>query len=206
MSQQIVENQNRAVLVIVSAPSGTGKTTLCERLLGEYTQVKYSISCTTRAPRGKEKDGENYYFLSDEQFVQRIEAGDFLEHALVHGNRYGTLRKTVTDALDAGQSVLMDIDVQGAEQIRNTISNLSETSALKRAFLDVFIEPPSLEALRERLTSRAEDAPEEIEKRLKQASAEMACREAYLYRIVNDTLEQAYCDFRDTILAAMEST
>ncbi|MCB1101777.1 MAG: guanylate kinase, partial [Kiritimatiellae bacterium] len=108
----------RPLLLAISAPSGTGKTTLCDRLVSEFPSMKYSVSCTTRSPRDGEIDGVDYLFLDEAAFVARIAEGAFLEHASVHGYRYGTLRETVLDAFAAGQDVVMDIDVQGAEQIR----------------------------------------------------------------------------------------
>ena len=111
----------RAVLMVVTAPAGAGKTTLCDRLLAEFPRLRYSISCTTRQPRGNEEDGVDYHFLSGEDFKKRIDAGDFLEYANVHGNWYGTLASTVQDALVAGDDIIMDIDVQGAQSLRSSI-------------------------------------------------------------------------------------
>ena len=111
----------RPLLLAISAPSGTGKTTLCDRLVSEFPSMKYSVSCTTRSPRDGEIDGVDYLFLDEAAFVARLAEGAFLEHASVHGYRYGTLRETVLDAFAAGQDVVMDIDVQGAEQIRTLL-------------------------------------------------------------------------------------
>lgn len=184
----------RALLLVVSAPSGAGKTTLCERLLAEMPGMERSVSCTTRAPRGNEVDGKDYRFLSPAEFERRLAAGEFLEHATVHGNRYGTLRQPVKEALAAGRSVMLVIDVQGAAQVRAAAR--AAGGILNRAYVDVFVSPPSLEALRGRLVGRNEDAPAVIEKRLRNAEQEMARQGEYRYRLVNDDLETAYREFK----------
>ena len=135
----------RPLLIVVSAPSGGGKSTLCDRLLASRHDMVYSVSCTTRPPRGREVDGLHYRFLSESEFERRVAAGDFLEHAVVHGARYGTLRHTVEEALRTGRSVLMDIDVQGAAQIRSALAARSVDDPLRSALVDIFIAPPSLE-------------------------------------------------------------
>ncbi|MBL7077568.1 MAG: guanylate kinase [Kiritimatiellae bacterium] len=180
------------ILIIVSAPSGAGKTTLCERLLAEFPEMVYSVSCTTRAPRGEEVDGRDYCFLSDDEFATRVEHDDFLEHAVVHGHHYGTLRESVGSAMRNGQSVLMDIDVQGAAQVREALLAAGSDDPTGGHWVDIFISPPSLEALRERLEGRGEDAPEVIEGRLKNAGAEMARASEYRYTVINDDLDEAY--------------
>jgi len=128
----------RPLLIVVSAPSGGGKSTLCRRMLAERKDVAYSISCTTREPRGNEVNGREYHFLSEVEFDRRVKNGEFLEHALVHGHKYGTLRKPVDDALASGKSILMDIDVEGARQIREYVARLPDSDALKNAFVDIF--------------------------------------------------------------------
>ncbi len=180
------------LLIVVSAPSGAGKSTLCDRVLEARDSIVYSVSCTTRAPRGQEVDGVDYHFLSREAFQCRIDAGDFIEYATVHGNSYGTLKATVSQAMNAGKSVMMDIDVQGAQQVRESLRGMSSDSPMVRGFVDIFIEPPSLDELRRRLVGRGEDTEAVIKKRLANASAEMACAELYKYRIVNDDLERAF--------------
>lgn len=195
----------RPLLIVVSAPSGGGKSTLCRRLLAERKDIAYSISCTTRAPRGNEVNGREYHFLSGADFDRRIKNGEFLEHAVVHGHKYGTLRKPVDDALAGSKSILMDIDVEGALQIREYVARLPAGDAMKSAFVDIFVEPPSLEALRERLLRRAEDKKDEIERRVKTAEKEMLQRDEYRHRIVNDDLEAAYLELQGRIIEEQNS-
>ncbi len=178
-------------LIVVSAPSGAGKSTLCRRLLSDAVDIIYSISCTTRAPRGSEVDGQAYHFLSEDEFTRRVADGAFLEHAAVHGNHYGTLRESVAAALAAGRSVIMDIDVQGAAQIRRAIVDGQDESIGSDCFIDIFIAPPSLEVLSQRLYGRGEDAPAVIEQRLCNAAREMEAAPDYRHVVVNDDLEKA---------------
>ncbi len=179
-------------LIIVSAPSGTGKTTLCDRLLQDYPELVYSVSCTTRLPRGEEEDGVDYHFVSREAFKNFVSEDAFLEYAEVHGNFYGTLAMPIRDALSQGLSVLLDIDVAGAEQVRNKLSSLEPSDPLSGALVDIFISPPSLEVLRARLEGRGEDAQEVIEKRLKNAEGELARQGEFKFHVVNNDLEIAY--------------
>jgi guanylate kinase len=189
------------VLLVVSAPSGAGKTTLCGRLRAEFPRIVYSVSCTTRAPRPEERDGVDYRFLEEAEFVRRVAAGEFLEHACVHGHYYGTLRAPVATALAQGRDVLMDIDVQGAAQVRAIVTAAPETDPLRRAYTDVFIEPPSLDVLRARLERRGQDSAETIARRLAQAVEELTRRNEYRYLIVNDALEVAYDQLRAVYIA-----
>lgn len=191
----------RSLLVVVSAPSGGGKTTLCERMLAEFHQMIYSVSCTTRAPRDGELDGTDYYFISEEEFERRVQADEFVEHATVHGHRYGTLRRFIEKGFASGRDVLMDIDVQGASQIRRKLSTLPPDDALRRGFVDAFIAPPSIDVLRKRLHLRGKDSDVVIERRLQQAENEMRHWVDYKYLIVNDRLDASYDALRSIVVA-----
>lgn len=167
--------------IILSAPSGGGKTTIARRLLQVRSDLGYSISCTTRSPRGNERDGVDYYFLSREEFLSRRAQGEFAESAEVHGNLYGTLRSEIAKVLASGRHVVMDIDVQGATQ-------------MSRAFpqsVTVFILPPSGQILLDRLRNRKTESPQQLAARLHSALHELRSVEEYEYVIVNDDLEQA---------------
>ncbi len=182
----------KPLMIVISAPSGAGKTTLCERLLQDYPEITYSISCTTREPRGVEEDGEDYYFLAPEEFARHEAAGDFLEHATVHGSSYGTLKAPIYEAISEGQCVLMDIDVAGAAQIRSYVAALPATDPMRAGFVDIFIRPPSLEVLHERLEARGEDSAATIARRVKNAEKELARAGEFRYHVLNDNLEIAY--------------
>ena len=171
-------------LFVVSAPSGAGKTTLIRQVLKRFKTLSYSVSHTTRPPRGNEKEGLDYFFISPAEFEEKISKGDWLEWARVHDNYYGTSRSFVEDCLQQGKSLLLDIDVQGAVQIM--ASGLNPIS--------VFILPPSFEALSQRLLNRGTDSKEVIEKRLINAKAEMAQKDRYQYVVVNDDLDTALKD------------
>lgn len=179
-------------LVIVAAPSGTGKTTLCDALLQDYPELVYSVSCTTREPRGSEEDGVDYHFMTKESFERLVSEDAFLEHAVVHGNHYGTLAEPIRDALASGLSVLLDIDVAGAAQVRGRLAALPEGDPLRDGLVDIFVSPPSIDELRRRLESRGEDSPETISRRLRNAEGEMARRGEFRYNVVNDELLVAY--------------
>lgn len=170
-------------LIVISAPSGAGKTTLCQRLLQDFKVLKLSISCTTRAPRGSEKDGVEYHFLTVDAFKKGIAEGLFAEWALVHGNYYGTSKETLESNFKKGYSVLLDIDVQGAELLRQ---------AFPERCYSIFIAPPSIEELERRLVSRKTETAEVIHKRLKNAESEMAQSHLFDEIIINDTLDHAY--------------
>lgn len=167
--------------IILSAPSGGGKTTIARRLLALRDDVGYSVSCTTRAPRPHEVDGTDYHFLTDDEFVRRRLAGDFAESAEVHGNLYGTLRSEIARVLGNGQHVIMDIDVQGARQIREAFP----------ASVTVFVLPPSGEVLLERLRKRKTESPQQLVSRLNSALQELRAVEEYEYIVVNDDLDHA---------------
>jgi len=186
----------RPVFLIVSAPSGAGKSTLCRRLVEEFDSLVFSVSCTTRAPRGTERHGCEYFFLTPEEFENKVRDGAFLEHAEVYGNRYGTLKSSVLDVLESGRDVLLDIDVQGAAQVRAAVAGMRAESPLARGFVDVFIMPPSMEELCRRLVERGTDAPDVIEKRIARAQEEMDAQFFYRQVICNDNLEEAALKLR----------
>ena len=127
----------KPLLIVISAPSGAGKTTICDLLLRSYPEISYSVSCTTREPRLNEVDGEDYHFLTQERFRQLIGENMFLEYAEVHGNYYGTLKQPIYDVLKEGHAMLLDIDVQGAEQVRRTVSKLPQTDLMRQGYMDI---------------------------------------------------------------------
>lgn len=167
--------------IVLSAPSGGGKTTIARMLLDRRTDLGYSVSCTTRTPRPGEKDGVDYHFLSRHDFDVKAAHGEFAEWAEVHGNRYGTLRSAVREVLGAGKHVIMDIDVQGARQV---------TAAFPES-LTIFIIPPTVEVLVTRLMGRKSENQETMALRLSNARTEILDAERYQYVVVNDQLEQA---------------
>jgi guanylate kinase len=183
------------ILLVVSGPSGSGKTTLCRRL-ADVGEVGYSTSCTTRSPRPGEVDGRDYHFLSREAFQARLAAGDFLEHAEVHGNFYGTLKSEVTGRLEAGADVVMDIDVQGAEQVRASTDPL-----VRRALVDLFVMPADEAELRARLSGRGTDSEEVIALRMKNALEEIGHWPEYQYRLLSSTREEDYSRFKALLFA-----
>lgn len=185
------KNENTGMILVISAPSGTGKSTLIRRLTGEFKAFAFSVSCTTRAPRPGEMDGREYHFLTREEFERRREAGFFAEWAEVHGNFYGTPRKATEELLLAGRDVIFDIDVQGARQLK---ANMGQGCY-------VFIFPPSREALEMRLTGRGTDSPETIARRLAGARYEIADSHWFGHWIINDDLALAYDQLRAVYLA-----
>ncbi len=182
-------------LLIVSGPSGSGKTTLCRRAEADGLTA-YSISCTTRAPRPGERQDVDYHFLSREEFDAKVAAGEFLEHATVHGNSYGTLKSDIVDNLLAGRNIVMDIDVQGAASIR-----ACEDPIIRRAYADVYIHIPSAE-LEARLRGRMTDAEDVIRLRLHNAAEEDARRGEYQYELISADREHDYACFT-TLLSAL---
>ena len=174
-------------VIIVSAPSGTGKSTLIQHLMSQRTDLAFSVSATNRPPRGKEVDGVDYQFLSTEMFQQHIAAGDFLEYVEVYAGRYyGTLKSQVDNSLARGVNVICDVDVLGGLQIKKHYG--------ERA-LSIFIQPPSIEVLRQRLEGRGTDSPEVIEDRLARARFELSHTSQFDTLVVNDDLQQACADF-----------
>lgn len=188
--------------MILSGPSGVGKTTVYQRFLAHSPGVRFSVSCTTRAPRAGEADGVDYHFLDRGDFLRRVAAGNFLEHAEVHGNLYGTLRAEVEDTVRTGGDVLLDIDVQGARQVRASAAGTS----LAPSLVFVFVGPPSLATLAGRLRGRGTDAEEVIQRRLRNARAELDAWREYDYLIVNDVLDEAVADLISVLAAARRAT
>ena len=184
------EFRRRGILFVVSAPSGAGKSTLLNALRPGADFV-YSVSCTTRPPRPGEINGEDYHFLTAEDFTRRLAAGEFLESAEVHGNHYGTRRAAVTDRLAAGVDVLIDIDVQGAAQIRSDAN-----AEIRASIADIFMMPPSLDELRHRLVKRGTETPEQIEIRLTNAATEMEAWRDYRYTLISGSVEEDLQKFR----------
>ena len=174
--------------IIISGPSGVGKSTVCSRVREMFPELQFSRSCTTRKPRPGEVDGVHYYYLSKEEFEKRIANGDFIEYARVFDNIYGTLASEVIDRVTAGQDVFLDIDVQGAIQIQEAAE---KNELLKKVCEFIILAPPSFEILENRLRSRASDSAEQIEMRLAKARHELSFFRKYNYLVVNDDLETA---------------
>jgi guanylate kinase len=183
------------VLMVVSGPSGSGKTTLCRQLADDGEAV-YSVSCTTRPPRPGEVHRRDYFFLSEADFREHIARGEFFEHAQVHGNFYGTLKTFVKQNLEQGVDVVMDLDVQGAAQVR-----ACDDPLIQRCLVDVFILLSSVDALKERLANRGTESPEKLELRLKNALTEIAQWPEYRYVLVSGTREHDRQRFRSLLLA-----
>jgi guanylate kinase len=183
------------ILFVVSAPSGAGKTTLVGRIR-RNPNLFYSVSCTTRTPRTGEIDGQDYRFLSDADFRERVAKGDFVEHAQVHGDHYGTLREPIVTNLESGKDVLIDIDTQGAAVIRNCSDPL-----IQDALADVFIMPPDLEELRKRLLKRGTETAQQIDSRLATAAREMEHWRDYRYTIISGSVEEDLQRFRQIMAA-----
>ncbi|MFL5901714.1 MAG: guanylate kinase [Solirubrobacterales bacterium] len=182
-----------AKVFVITGPSGVGKGTLISRLLERIPDLELSVSATTREPRQGEEDGRDYHFLTPEEFDRRIEAEDFLEFATYSGNRYGTLRSEVARRLEGGHSVVLEIEVQGARQVR----------AAMRESVQVFIAPPDPTSLRRRLESRGTDSLEAIDSRLEVAEQELAAQDEFAHRVVNDDLDRAGEDLEAIVRAEL---
>lgn len=183
--------QRKGSLFVVSAPSGAGKTTLCWKLCDSLAGIKHSVSYTTRNPRPGETDGVHYTFVDEDEFRSMITDGEFVEWAEVHGNFYGTSKKRIEDMTDAGYDVILDIDVQGARQIREHFPD----SVL------IFVLPPSMEVLKERLAGRKTDSEDVIKMRLQNAIGEIKEYKNYDYVIVNDSLDNAIKEMSSIVIA-----
>ncbi|OGR35661.1 MAG: guanylate kinase [Desulfovibrionales bacterium GWA2_65_9] len=195
-ARSIDATRRLGLCLVISAPSGAGKSTLVERLRAEFPHFAYSISCTTRAPRGEEKNGVDYHFLTREEFTARREAGYFAEWAEVHGNLYGTPKAPVEEHLAGGRDVLFDIDVQGALQVKSVFPQ----------GLFVFIMPPSREELERRLRGRGTDSDEAIARRLGNALGELRQAGQFDYLIVNGDLDTAADELRAIYVAGRART
>ncbi|PCC75505.1 guanylate kinase [Nannocystis exedens] len=182
----------KGLLLVVSSPSGAGKTTLCRRLRDEFAQIQFSVSYTTRSPRPGEVHGREYFFVDRDAFTAMVARDEFAEYALVHGNNYGTSASLVREALASGTDLLFDIDFQGGRQLRR---------CFPADVVLVFILPPSLGELQRRLQARNTDAPEVIERRLRVARDELSHYAEYDYVIVNDDLNRAYAALRAIYIA-----
>lgn len=180
-----------AKLLVFAAPAGGGKTTVIRAVRARHPEWLFSCSATTRPPRSGEVDGQDYFFLARAEFERRVAAGEFLEHEEVHGNLYGTLRTVVDEALAAGKTMILDLDVKGAASIKRFYPDA----------LTIFIRPPSLEVLRERLVKRGTDTPEVVAKRLSRAEMELAQADRFDCVITNDEIEQAVADVLSCIEA-----
>ena len=185
-------------LIVISGPSGVGKSTLVKRAMAVLPELRFSVSCTTRSPREGEVDGVAYHFLSDSEFTAKLDAGEFLEHANVFKHRYGTLKSEVLNRIKRGEDVLLDIDVQGAKQIRAAADNDPE---IRAAAQFIIIAPPSLDTIRERLTARNSETPEQLEIRVNGALAELKNFRIYDFMVVNDDLDTA----ADELIAVLKA-
>ncbi|MFN6136790.1 MAG: guanylate kinase [Bacteroidota bacterium] len=188
---------NRKHLIVLSAPSGASKTTVARHLLASFPQLRFSVSATTRGLRPGEVDGRDYFFLSREEFRQRIEQGDLIEYEEIFGNYYGTLRTVVSEAIGRGEFLVFDVDVKGA---------LSLQGAFPQDTLLIFVAPPSLESLRDRLTSRHTETAEQIDTRLARAEMEMAHQEMFDVVLVNNHLEETLTRAADLVRQHVEGS
>lgn len=182
----------RGLMLVLSSPSGAGKTTLSRRLLDSDSEIEMSVSATTRKPRPGEQEGRDYYFLSTEDFGIMRNRGEFLEHAKVFGNYYGTPRKPVEDALARGRDVLFDIDWQGTQQLDETATE---------DLVKVFILPPSVQELEKRLTARAQDPADVVAARMAKASDEISHYQEYDYIIINENMDRAFTELQAILRA-----
>ena len=181
----------RGTLFVVSSPSGGGKGTIIEHVLDRVQNLSYSVSYTTRAPRSKEVDGREYFFVSRDTFEEMVAAGEFLEWACVHGNFYGTAKSQILERTGAGADIILEVDVQGAAKVRELLMDS----------VSIFILPPSFDVLKQRLIARGTDAPAELELRLRRAPDEMREYSSFDYVIINDEVDKAVCQLESIIYA-----
>ena len=182
-----------ARVFVITGPSGVGKGTLIRLLRERVADLALSVSATTRAPRPDEEDGVDYHFLSDDEFARRVDAGEFVEWAEYSGRRYGTLRSELQRHVDAGNPVVLEIEVQGARQVREAMPEA----------VQIFIEPPDEEALKDRLVGRGTDDPEAIDRRLRVAAQELAAAGEFQYRVCNDRLDEAVARLVEIVTGAV---
>ncbi|MBT3374211.1 MAG: guanylate kinase [Lentisphaerae bacterium] len=197
MSVSTIRSDRYGSLIVVSGPSGAGKSTVCRALREVFPPLHFSVSCTTRAPRAGEVDGEDYHFVSPEEFLRQRDAGEFLEWAEVHANWYGTLREEVEERVFGGTDVLLDIDVQGARQVRESLLNTD----LGTLTTFVFFGPPSLPELEKRLRGRGTETEEAIIRRLTNAREEMVAWAEYDFLVVNETVAVAVRELSAILVA-----
>ena len=192
MSSRGAQKKENGFLIVLSAPSGCGKTTVVDRLLKRHSDWERSVSATTRPPRVGEKNGEDYFFVSAAEFEALKSCGELLEHAEVFGNQYGTPQKQVMTAIETGKKVILAIDIQGAESIKKMLPD-------KRRRVSVFVLPPSVKILRERLEGRKTETPEEIDRRVEAAQDEIKAASLYDFTIVNQNVEQTVLEVENCI-------
>ena len=185
-----MSKSNRGKVIVIVAPSGAGKTTIAQRLLKEYPQLKFSVSATTRPAREGEEHGKDYYFLNDEEFDQKVANEAFLEWEPYSGHKYGTLRSEVDKLVESGYFPLLDIEVKGALNVQELYGS---------DVVSIFIEPPSMDELKNRLSNRGSETDESLSKRLKRAEMEMEYADHFDYSVVNDDLETAYAEVKEII-------
>ena len=191
-----MREERKSMLIVISGPSGVGKGTIYNRLLDSDPSLTFSVSVTTRAPRENERDGVDYFFISDAEYEKLLEEDAFVEHATVHGHSYGTLKSQVEEKMAKGLNVVLDIDPQGAWNVMKTCPDC----------VSIFLLPPSYETLRQRLYGRNTDDPKEIERRLNNAKGEIAQAGIYQYNVVNDNLELAFDQVSAIITAEKQRT
>lgn len=177
-------------IIVIVAPSGAGKTTIARRLLKEYSKIRFSVSATTRAPRKGEVNGKDYYFLTSDEFSKKVQEGAFLEWEEYSGNKYGTLRSEVDKLVESGYFPLLDIEVKGALNVEKLYNDDA---------ISIFIQPPSMEELKERLNNRGSENKQTLQKRLKRAEMEMRYADNFDYSVVNDDLDTAYAEVKAII-------
>lgn len=185
----------RGRIIVIVAPSGTGKSTLIKRLMDEIVSLKWSVSCTTRPKRVGEKEGVDYFYITAKDFEDRIKSSEFIEWAKVHSNYYGTSKKFVEEGLNRGEHLLFDLDVQGCDAIKEIYGDEANI---------IFIEPPSVEILKERLTKRGTDNLDVINERLSNSIKELARKNDFDFNVVNDNIEKAYIDFKFIVQKILE--